>query len=197
MSRDDSLLPGGAPDDGRGRRTGGSFGLVAAGGLVAAVVVGLAVGALWGLSGRPASVVSTGPSSPVSTPSDGGQTPSPSTTGPTPDDSESPSDEPTSPDGYPPAPAANSQTSHRWHVGNWRITNTDGRIGMEATVTNTAAKARAAELTMYLYVSGTPLARLTATVPEMAGHASGPVTFSSTDSWGPGTKTLLLEASTD
>lgn len=201
MSGDGSLLPGGASDDGRGRRTGGSFGLIAAGGLVAAVVLGLAGGALWGLSGRSGSVTPGGPGVPVVAPSDGARTPSPSATGPTtpvPDSTpDSPSASPTLPGGFPPAPASSQQVSKKWAVGNWRITNTGGRIGMDAMVTNGAGKPRAAQLTMYLYVSGTPLARLTATVPEMGAKASGPVTFTSTDSWGPGTKTLLLVATPD
>lgn len=190
MSEDDPLLPGADSGVSARRARSGSFGLVAAGGLVAAVVLGLGAGALWGLNGRPSVVVApvtspapTLPTSPVVV--SPGRTP----TGPS-----SPSVGPTLPGGYPPAPAASSQTSRRWHVGSWRITNTDGHIGMQATVTNGAGRPRAAALTMYLYVAGTPLARLVADVPELAAHASTSVTFTSTDPWGPGTKTLLLVA---
>ncbi len=84
--------------------------------------------------------------------------------------------------------------SKKWAVGNWRITNTGGVIGMEATVTNRAAKTRSSELTMYLYVDGEPLAQLGAVVTDVPAGAAIPVTFTSDDPWGPGTKTLLLVA---
>lgn len=170
---------------------------LALGGLVVAAVLGLLVGAVWGLRSRD-TPPSAGPTHPVSP----GPTPSTPTTPTTPSVPTSPTTPtpPTSPtpppDGsFPPAPPSSQQTSHGWHVGPWRITNTGGVIGMEATVTNKLTATRSADLTVFLYVDGQPLAAVHATVSEVAGGAAIPVIFTSTDKWGPGTKTLLLVAS--
>ncbi len=195
---DDSLLPGAGHVDPPRRGSGPSFVVVALAALLVAGVIGLLLGAVWALRDRGgAATTGTNGGVPV-VPTPSGTTPSPS--GPSPSvtpsrsPSGSPSQSPTATGDFPPAPASSQQTSKKWHVGNWRITNTGGVIGMEATVTNGAKKARSGHLTMFLYVDGAPLARLTATVTDLGAGASTGVTFTSEDKWGPGTKTLLLVA---
>lgn len=189
------LLPGGAE---RPRSGGnGQFVAVVVIAVIVVAVIGVLVGALWGRSGTDAGPAR--PATPGAPTTPAGPTPDGAPTTPGPDrspTSPTPYVTPTTPSGeFPPAPASSQQVSKKWAVGNWRITNTGGVIGMQATVTNRAAKTRSGELTMYLYVDGVPLARLGAVVTDVPAGASLPVTFTSDDTWGPGTKTLLLVAS--
>lgn len=190
----ESLLPGGSePSSSRGN---GQFVAVVVIAVIVVAVIGVLVGALWGRTSTDAGPVA--PTTPSVPPTPPGPTPDDSPTGPSPDTSPtspSPDVSPTTPSGeFPPAPASNQQVSKKWAVGNWRITNTGGVIGMEATLTNRAARTRSGDLTMYLYVEGEPLAQLGAVVSDVPAGAAIPVTFTSDDPWGPGTKTLLLVA---
>ena len=200
---DEPLLPGAGPVTERVRvpRRGPSFVVIAAVGLGVAAVIGLLLGAVWGLSSQQVAPPAAAPVVPAPSGSDhssptgpGPSQPGPSQPGPSQPGPDQPSPSEVVPGGYPAAPASSQQTSRKWHVGSWRITNTGGTIGMQATVTNSAARARSGSFTMYLYVDGQPLATLTGSAADVPAGGSVPVTFGSTDAWGPGTKTLLFVA---
>lgn len=185
--------------------------------LAVAAAIGLIAGAVWGLSGRSNNSAAPTPSMTVVTP-----TPTPSSASPTPTSTPTRTPSPTSTPSktptptpsktstttatatstptptvtgnFPPAPPANQLTSNGWKVANYFIHSKGGQIEIDATVTNSAAIARSATLTLYAYINGTPLATLKASVIQLGANASQPTVFTSTDKWVAGPKVLLLTA---
>lgn len=184
------------------RRPLGADGAMPAAALVAvsivlAVLAGLAIGAVWGLSG--------GSSTPSATPTRTGTAPSPTAASPSSDAStpagsgsaeptptES-SSQPTAPGTAPPAPATTTTSADGWRLGSWRITNTAGAIGVDTTARNTSTGTRSADLILYIYVGGEHIATTTARVTDVPAGETVPVQFTSTDAWKPGQKVLLLQ----
>jgi hypothetical protein len=62
-------------------------------------------------------------------------------------------------------------------------------------LTNAASSVRSGTFTIYLFADGKPLAILTAAASAVPAKGSQPISFTSNDKWGPGTKTLVLVAS--
>jgi hypothetical protein len=165
--------------------------------LVLAVLAGLAIGAVWGLSGgsspsaTPSSTTTPGGGSTSASPSSGSSTPAGSTSAePTPTESSS---QPVAPGTAPPAPATTTTSADGWRLGSWRITNTGGAIGVDTTARNTSTGTRSADLILYIYVGGEHIATTTARVTDVPAGETVPVQFTSTDAWKPGQKVLLLQ----
>lgn len=176
--------------------------------LAVAASIGLLAGAVWGLRDRATPTAQPTPAPSLVTPSTGlpsiGPTPTPTPTttpttlisSPTPSGTSSGSSTPSpaASGNFPPAPSANQLSDQEWRVGNYRIRDVSGRMVIEATVRNAAATTRSAGLTIYAYVKGKPLAILTASVIQLGANATAPIVFTSTNSWKPGPKVLLLSA---
>jgi len=166
--------------------------------IVLAVLAGLAIGAVWGLSGgsdTPSATPSrttSGPAGPTAaSPSAGTSTPAGSTSAePTPTESSS---APTAPGTAPPAPATTTTSADGWRLGSWRITNTAGAIGVDTTARNTSTGTRSADLILYIYVNGEHIATTTARVTDVPAGETVPVRFTSQDAWKAGQKVLLLQ----
>lgn len=184
------------------RRPHGADGAMPAAALVAvsivlAVLAGLAIGAVWGLSegSGPSASPTTGAkptsSSTGPTPTTGTST-TPGSTSAEPTPSESTSG-PTDPGTAPPAPATTTTSADGWRLGSWRITNTGGAIGVDTTARNTSTGTRSADLILYIYVDGQHIATTTARVTDVPAGETVPVLFTSTDAWKPGQKVLLLQ----
>lgn len=160
--------------------------------LAMAAVVGLIVGAIWGLSGT-RSATSPPPtgsttSTPIVTPSDTAtstvQSPLPSV---------SDTGKPTATGAVPAAPATTTTSADGWRLGSWRITSSGGTLGVDTTARNTSTGTRSADLVLYVYVDGQHIATTTARVTDVAAGDSVPVQFTGPDPWKPGKKVLLLQ----
>ncbi len=166
--------------------------------LVLAVVVGLIIGAVWGLAGskstpaaQPTAPLPTSSGQPSASPSGSSQAPSPSTSTTT-----SSSAAPTPTGAVPPAPATTDTSDDGWRLGSWRILNEGGDLGVETTARNTSTGTRSADLVLYVYIDGQWIATTTARVTDVGAGETVPVTFTGTDPWKPGQKVLLLKATT-
>ncbi len=187
-------------------------GAVAAIAVSIAAVVGLLGGAIWAQVGsRQATpgASSAAPSSYTDTPAPGASTetgsPSESASLDSPPES-SPSSTPaststdptsaiTTPTGtIPSAPATTSTSADGWRLGSWKILNLSGKLAVETTARNTTSGTRSADLVVYVYVDGQPVATTTAHVSDVAAGATVPVSFTGTDAWKAGSKVLLLVA---
>jgi hypothetical protein len=182
------------------------------GAIAVAAVLGLIGGVVWGLasSGNPAPTPSTSPiptatsASPTPTtasptPTTASASPSPTTASPTTASaSPTPTTTPTTPGGVPPAPATDQLNSNQWSLNHYQFVNVGGNFGMTANVANQAIKPRSGHFTVYLYVSGTYVGTLFASVtnelPSLVGSGT-PVTFTSNDKYAQGGKVVLFVAS--
>lgn len=164
--------------------------------IVLAILAGLAIGAVWGLSGG--SSPSAGPTSTAPLPSSSSARPTGGSSTPPGSASAEPtatrtSSAPSAPGSAPPAPATTTTSADGWRLGSWRITNTGGDIGVDTTARNTTTGTRSADLILYIYVGGEHIATTTARVTDVAAGETVPVQFTSTDAWKPGQKVLLLQ----
>lgn len=172
-----------------------STGSVVAVAVSVAAVLGLLVGAVWGLAGggtqppvsAPAPTTVAPASPPESTPaaSEG------ASTTPEPSSSSTPPAVPT-PGEIPAAPATTQTSADGWRLGRWQITN-DGTLGVDTTARNTTTGTRSADLVLYVYIDGRHIATTTARVTDVPSGGTVPVTFTGTDRWQPGQKVLLLQ----
>jgi cytoskeletal protein RodZ len=173
-----------------------STGAIVAVAVSVAAVLGLLVGAVWGLAGGGSegtpsaggptspSTVAPAPSSPEATGSTPSSTPTRTSSSPTP--APAPTGE------VPPAPATTTTSADGWRLGSWRITNT-GTLGVDTTARNTSTGTRSADLVLYVYVDGRHIATTTARVTDVPAGGTVPVQFTGTDQWQPGQKVLLLQ----
>jgi hypothetical protein len=161
--------------------------------LVLAALVGIGVGAVWGQSGRDGAAPTARPTSTSAAPSSAPASPSGGATSsePTPETS-TPTPPPVT-GSIPPAPATTTTSADGWRLGSWRITNTGGLLGVDTTARNTSTGTRSAELILYVYVDGVPIATTTTTVTDVPAGETVPVQFTGTDPWKPGQKVLLLQ----
>jgi hypothetical protein len=171
-----------------------STGAIVAVAVSVAAVLGLLVGAVWGLAGGGSDGTPSagGPTSPVtsdpapSSPAPTGSTPSSRPTRTSSSPAPAPSGE------VPPAPATTTTSADGWRLGPWRITN-DGTLGVDTTARNTTTGTRSADLVLYVYVDGRHIATTTARVTDVPAGGTVPVQFTGSDRWAPGQKVLLLQ----
>ena len=166
--------------------------------LVLAALAGLAVGAVWGLSGGSSPTAS--PSRTTTATTSGATTPGPTTGSPGSSGSSSArptqsatSAPPTATGSVPAAPATTTTSADGWRLGSWRITNTAGAIGVDTTARNTSTGTRSADLILFIYVNGEHIATTTARVTDVPAGETVPVQFTSADPWKAGQKVLLLQ----
>jgi hypothetical protein len=176
-----------------------STGAVVAVAVSVAAVLGLLVGAVWGLAGggSDAGSSATGPTSTRPSASSSGTAPSASPSGPSASSTPtrtatSPSAAPVPSGEVPPAPATTTTSAEGWRLGSWRITNT-GTLGVDTTARNTTTGTRSADLVLYVYVDGVHIATTTARVTDVPAGGTVPVQFTGPDPWQPGQKVLLLQ----
>jgi len=79
-------------------------------------------------------------------------------------------------------------------LGSWKILNNAGKLAVETTARNTTSGTRSADLILYVYVDGQPIATTSLHVSDVAAGATVPATFTGTDTWKAGSKVLLLVA---
>ena len=173
-----------------------STGAIVAVAVSVAAVLGLLVGAVWGLAGggsdgTPSAGGPTAPSTAAPAPSSPGDTDSSPSSTPS-RTSSSPTAAPAPTGDVPPAPATTTTSADGWRLGPWRITN-DGSLGVDTTARNTTTGTRSADLVLYVYVDGVHIATTTARVTDVPAGGTVPVQFTGTDPWAPGQKVLLLQ----
>jgi hypothetical protein len=171
-----------------------STGAIVAVAVSVAAVLGLLVGAVWGLAGggsdggtSAGGPTSSGTVAPApSTPTDSSPSSSPTRTASSPTPAPAPTGE------VPPAPATTTTSADGWRLGPWRITN-NGTLGVDTTARNTTTGTRSADLVLYVYVDGRHIATTTARVTDVPAGGTVPVQFTGPDPWAPGQKVLLLQ----